>query len=289
MATIDDITDLANSGDTVSHLWVNDVGSKIQTNTTNITSLTTRTLNLETVRDEFKVTAAAGLSVNYLGGTVRLSNGTYAVIAPGTIPVPASATSFVFVNASGGVAVSTTRPVDGLELARVTTNATLVTEIVNTPIRQAFNRPQKIIEAVKSNTTNLNPDGVSYGIPGWTLIRNEGGVMNGGSGVITLPPSWRVRVEASVNVASSVSTVLSGKLSLFNGTTELKIIDALSVPTPIVAPSGMVLSGTYETREDQNLGGSPNATLTLQLQFRQGTSAQILGDNNTMLQVWRTG
>jgi hypothetical protein len=285
MATIDDITDIGNSGDQVSHLWVNDVGSKISANISNINTLNTNVTTLQTLRDEFKVSLATGLTVSYLGGSVRLSSGTYAVVANGSIVLPASSTSFVFVNSLGVVATSTARPVDALEMAVVTTDATSVTNISPVPKREAFNRPQKLIEAVKNGVANLNPDGISYGIPGWTLIRNEGGIMNAGSGVITVPASWRIRAEATVNVSSPNATVLSGKLSLYNGGTELKILDGLSVPTPLVAPSGMILNGSYETREDQTLGGT--GTLTLQLQFRQGTAASIAGDNNTVLRLWR--
>ena len=288
MAIIDDLLDVAAAGDQVSHLWVNEVANRANTNTTNITANTTAINALNTLRDELKVTIGTGLSVNYTGGRLLLPNGNYVTIAPGVLTVPASSTVTVYVDAAGVVAQSVIVPPAAWCMARVTTDASAVTAIDVAPVRYLLDRPQKIVQAVKSSITNLNPDGISYGVPGWNPIENDGAVMNGGSGVITVPAGWRIRVEASVLLYSTAITSLDAKLALFNGVVEMKTLDWLRVPAPVAAPTVMMLQGFYETRADQNLGGvGGNASLTLQVLCRTGTSSTIQADNNTMIQVWR--
>lgn len=290
MALIDELTDVAAAGDQVTHTWVNLVSNAATNNATNIAANTTAISQINTARNELLVTAGSGLSVNFNGGRLILPGGTYITVAPGSLTVPASSIVWVFVNSSGAVAQSTIVPPAAWELAKVTTDATAVTAIDVAPTRYLLDRPRLLVQAVKSTVTNLSADGISYGIPGWTASKNDGSVLNTGSGVITIPATWRVRVEASVLVYSSGVTSLEGKLALFNGTTEIKTLDWLRNPTPASSPSVMVLQGFYETRLDQNLGGvGGNATLTLQLLFRTGTSSTIQADNNTMWQVWRTG
>lgn len=290
MAIIDDITDIPAAGDQVSHLWLLDVASKIQANQTNITANTTAINQINTARNELLVTAGTGLSVNFNGGRLILPNGSYITVAPASLAVPASSVVWVFVNSAGTVQHSTIVPPAAWEIARVTTDATAVTAIDVAPHRYLLDRPQKIVQAVKSTNTNLNPDGISYGIPGFNAPVNVGSVFNPSSGVLTIPATWRIRVEASVLVYSTGVTSLDGKLSLFNGTTEMKCLSWLRVPTPAQAPSVMMLQGFYETREDQDIGGvNGTASITLQLLFRTGTASFISADNNTTLQVWRTG
>ncbi|MBW4677768.1 MAG: hypothetical protein KME52_28370 [Desmonostoc geniculatum HA4340-LM1] len=82
-------------------------------------------------RDTFKVTASTGLSIAYQGGSVTLPSGVILAIAPGTLSVTASTTNYVFINRTGSVQSSTTRPLFGIILAEITTSTNAVTGIVD--------------------------------------------------------------------------------------------------------------------------------------------------------------
>lgn len=91
-----------------------------------------------TFRDTLKVTegAAAG-SVNYTAGVVTLTDGTIQAIQSGTIAgLAGTATHFIFVNDSGVVTSSTTRPTIGLVMAAVATSNGVVGAI--TDLRPRF-------------------------------------------------------------------------------------------------------------------------------------------------------
>jgi hypothetical protein len=62
------------------------------------------------------VTAGTGLNANYTAGVVTLATGAQQAIAAGSVSLTASTTNWVFVNASGAVAVSTSVPLLGVVL-----------------------------------------------------------------------------------------------------------------------------------------------------------------------------
>ncbi|ALF55609.1 hypothetical protein ACX27_26650 [Nostoc piscinale CENA21] len=71
--------------------------------------------------DRLRVSHNAGLTLNYIGGSVLLSTGVVVAITAGTITVPNNATSYIFVNSAGAIATAPTLPNESFPMAVVTT------------------------------------------------------------------------------------------------------------------------------------------------------------------------
>ncbi|MBD2196624.1 MULTISPECIES: tail fiber protein [Calothrix] len=71
--------------------------------------------------DRFKVTHQSGLTFNYLGGSVLLSNGNIVTISTGSINIPDNTTVYIFINSNGLVQQSSVLPNESFPLAKLTT------------------------------------------------------------------------------------------------------------------------------------------------------------------------
>jgi hypothetical protein len=100
----------------------------------------------ETFERTLQVTAGAGLTANYQGGSVTLPSGLSAVLAPGAIAVVNNAVSFVYVNTSGAVETAASLPVISIPLAQITTVAGAITQVIDLRPRFAI---QPISAAIK--------------------------------------------------------------------------------------------------------------------------------------------
>jgi len=127
----------------------------------------------EAFRDALKVSPGAGLSVAYAGGAIKLPDGAIATIAPSTIAVPNNATSTVYVQENGTVAVSTDPPPMTIPLALVTTVAGAVTSVVDlrTPY-QLFPRAETVKILGGFSTTDFTLSGNATFSLGEYLFRN---------------------------------------------------------------------------------------------------------------------
>ncbi|MCC5644811.1 hypothetical protein LC607_18070 [Nostoc sp. CHAB 5824] len=164
-----------------------------------------------TFRDTLLVSAGTGLSVNYTGGAITLEDGTLTVIAPSAITVPASSTSYIFVNTSGAVAVSSTYPTRGLMLASVTTLANTINSIVDLRprfiVRPRFNAISVFggigvqgDYTLNSGSASLNGD---YYYRDFTLA--AGATINCTTGFLYIKCSGNVTINGSINISAPIS------------------------------------------------------------------------------------
>jgi microcystin-dependent protein len=72
-----------------------------------------------------------GLNINYSGTIALLPNGTAVAIQPGTIAIPANSTGFVYINASGQIAYSTSYPSPAKVLGAVISGANSITQLTD--------------------------------------------------------------------------------------------------------------------------------------------------------------
>jgi hypothetical protein len=97
------------------------------------------------LKDRFLVSHNAGLLVNYNGGSLILPNGTTFSIAPGAIAVTNDSTSYVFINKTGAVQVSSVYPTVGYALAQVVAASGTVTSVSDIrPISMVLPRAELI-------------------------------------------------------------------------------------------------------------------------------------------------
>jgi hypothetical protein len=130
-----DLSQQAANGDRLGFQWINAVRNKISDLESQlaIANQTINQLKSETAQ-AFRVSIVSGLNLSYTGGAVKLPSGLIATVAQGNITAPNNAASFVFVDSNGAIAISTTRPNIGLEIARVQTNNGTVTQLQNYPL-----------------------------------------------------------------------------------------------------------------------------------------------------------
>lgn len=252
MTVIDDLNDSANSGDQVSHLWVNAVSSTLSAHISQIGGLQTSIGSINQKLGELIVTAGSGLSVSYTGGVFLNSAGTYVTIAPGSLVVPANATTRIYVDETGVVGQGATVPTRALELATVVTDATDVKTVSTAPRLKAGTGPVKLVEAYLNNPSDW-ASGVKGGISGWQAPLNLGGILNVNSGIITLPEAGRYRVEMSLALlVQATATSVRVGLSLYGGANELKILDTIHTAN-VVGGEYLILNGFYETMIGRSL------------------------------------
>lgn len=159
-------------------------------------------------RDALAVSAGTGLSVAYQAGSVTLEDGTIQAIAPSTISVPASATSYVFVDTTGTVVASTIYPVRAVTLAKIITLANSISSITDLRPRLVV-RPRFNAIAVfggigaqgdyslASGTATLNGD---YSYRNFTL--STGATINVPTGYLYLKCSGNVEINGSINITA---------------------------------------------------------------------------------------
>lgn len=245
--------------------------------------------------DSFKVSATAigsTLALSYTGGIIKQAEtGIIAIVNAGTLTAPASGVSWVYC-LNGAVAITpvqTDPTLDGFLMAKVTATTTAVTTVddMRSLYREARDYDRRIIIANKSTTTNLTVGGVPLGIPGWSTSRNVGGLLNTSSGEITLTQAMTdIRIDASCLIVCDTPATLTAKLSLYAGSTELKVLAEISSVSSVLA-NRISLSGWFETNKGESIASG--AKLTLQVTLREGgTNSRILADRNTQFMMrWK--
>jgi hypothetical protein len=126
---------IAANSDRLGYQWINAVRAKLSDLDAQlaVANQTINQLKSETAQ-AFRVTVVSALNLSYTGGAVKLPSGLIATVAPGNITAPNNAVSFVFVDATGAIAISTTRPTIGFEIARVQASNGAVVQLQNYPL-----------------------------------------------------------------------------------------------------------------------------------------------------------
>lgn len=282
MALIDDLLDVANSNDKVSHLWVNSVNSKFAEFGNLIQDLLTRVTALENRLNEVQISDGGGRVVNYTGGKILMPDGYDYTIAPGSVTAPDNATSLVGVALTYPPTIIAT--VDRVpvvyKLGEVVTLNNDITLLSRTPFQRFTSEPQTWLRATKAGTLNLLSNGVSGGIAGWTEQIDFAAAFNNTSGVFTVPFTDYYEVKAKSVIISDVAPDLKAKMWLAVGGTEIALLGEISQVVPNNA-FRVEFNGWFE---GQLIAGQQ---LTLQIQVDAGTNARVLGDNNTQLIIRR--
>jgi hypothetical protein len=135
MPDIVDLSQVAANSDRLGFQWINQVRNKLADLDAQlaVANQTINQLKSETAQ-AFRVTVVSALNLSYTGGAVKLPSGLIATVAPGNITAPNNAVSFVFVDATGAIAISTTRPALGFEIARVQASNGAVVQLQNYPL-----------------------------------------------------------------------------------------------------------------------------------------------------------
>ncbi|MBW4633568.1 MAG: hypothetical protein KME30_17215 [Iphinoe sp. HA4291-MV1] len=225
------ITQTAQDNDRLMPAWSNSVKDKFTAIEQEIAFAQQQLADLKAqLSQAFQVTPTGGLTVSVAGGSFKTTGASVIVVSPTTLTVPASATSYVYINDSGQVLVSTTRPAVGLELAKVVATGVGISSIQNFPlfeVKQAINLSgyatiayadsrswQQIAVAKKTAVYNIPGRDVYYTIPFESL---QGSGFNTG-GVFTPPQGGKYKFQCQIRVdtlATASTPEMSGKISLF--------------------------------------------------------------------------
>ncbi|BAY64994.1 phage tail collar domain-conataing protein [Calothrix brevissima NIES-22] len=125
--------------------------------------------------DRLKVSHQSGLTFNYLGGSILLSNGNIVSIASGSFNVPDNSTVYVFVASNGTLQQSSQLPNESFPLAKISTSA----GILNGSI---IDLRDKLIDRISPSTipvTQILPTGMiapfgGNSVPsGWLLCNGS--------------------------------------------------------------------------------------------------------------------
>lgn len=297
MTTLTDITQNAADGDLVTGAWVNSLRAKLNALDAAIATASSQIGDLRSqLSQAFRVTAISGLLVAYAGGTVKLSaSGIVVTVAPGQLTLPASSTSWIYLDATGTMVSSTTRPTIGLEVATVTTNATTVTAIVNFPIfvvqpnlnldnyatiAYANSRAWEQVAYGRRTTSWIIPAAETfYTIPFETLQ----GVGLNTAGVFTAPAGTRsyvFHVQVRVDTTAVFTSSLSVKISLFVEPSGGSLTEYGILAQSESARGDITLNA--ENAQPISLSGGDKVTARVYL--TQGVSARVR--ENSQIKVW---
>lgn len=226
----------------------------------------------------FKPVKGTGLSIDILGGVLkRVSDGQVLNIAAQTLFVPSSSTNrWAWIDRNGVAAHGTTLPSECYDLCQFTSDLTSVTSIIDArspsyEIKQRQTR--EVLKIVKNGVLTTTTAGVN--ISGMVVPSdgiNEGSMFNLSTGVLTIPKTTKYDIFVRCRI-SDASRNDAGKLSLYVGATEIRILDTATKS---------ILQGNYS--------GTFNAgdQVTFKV-FSVGGNGQILGDNNTEIIVKMLG
>lgn len=199
-----------------------------------------------------QVTAATGLIVNYNAGTVTNLDGTITTISAGQISLPASSTSYVFVNTSGVVTSSTVYPVRALMLAQVVTNATaIVGNIIDL-------RPQYSVRPIAQSIRIFGASGSQ-------------GAYNLTSGSDTLQGEYYF---SSFNVSAGATLTVNGTCTIYC-TGNVTIAGTVNVTAPVkggAAYNGVLSNQAYPGLSGFGFGGGDGVNASPSVAYHFGTS-----------------
>lgn len=227
-----------------------------------------------------------GFTANYTGGIVRLTSGTWAAIAPGSLSVPANATTFVW-SAGGSIAQGAAPPVTAAPLARITSNATRITAITLAPTREerataatladvTNAQPQRLVTARRTtDSTNLPLD--AYWSPViWSIADdNVGNILNAAAGTITIAATIKLQLGVRLRLISAdVNSSVAAKISVFIGASEQAVLQESGT-----TKGGLVIGGIWKPREAIAAG----SVITIRPYLNDGTNVRISGSNSNEL------
>jgi hypothetical protein len=276
------ISQFKNPGDTVTSGEYNALVQFANSLETRINTLNTSLTNTQGLNNRLLATDGGGLSVTVAGGTLRrVSDGTLLVIAPFSISIPSGVSNrWIWIKPDGTSVLSAKRPREGYIIAQVSTSVTAVTSLID---RRSFSfeitqlPERKIVHAVKLNALSIGVGAIET-LRGFTLESLDG--VNGygitatpildlatGNMAITQTAEYSMFVRAQVLGGSNLG---SGKLMLYSGSTELRILEEKEV-----AQNRITLSGYFEGTLDAG------TTVTSRVQINSGTGLSIPANSNT--------
>lgn len=197
-------------------------------------------------RDALRVSAGTGLAITWTTGSVFLSNNTLASITAGSTTVSANATSFVFVNASGAVAIATSLPIQCVPLASVVAGASSITSV--TDLRPRF----RVLP--RPNTIKLFGGGGDEGAfsltsGSATLDQSEyyfSGFNLGSAATLTVDKVCHIRVSGDVTISGTISVLSAypggGFLAAISNGAQLGFFNGVGAGTPSGAIAGVTYS-----------------------------------------------
>jgi hypothetical protein len=224
----------------------------------------------QTFRDTLLVTAGTGLNANYTAGVVTLATGAQQAIAAGSVSLTASTTNWVFVDASGAVAVSTSVPLLGVVLASVVTTATVVSTVTDLRPRFEVKPIQESIKLIGGNggdgsfatgvVSTANPSGLTsitldrevYYFSSFTV--NSGHTVTLSSGLTRIYCSGPVTITGTLTVSPFLSAMIIAEGGVILGGTSFR--SDIDVVRGIGAYRGPV--HTWEAQPFGSSGGGAN-------------------------------
>lgn len=163
-------------------------------------------------RDEHKVTAAAGLNINYTGGGYTIDTGLKLTIAPGTLALPPSSVSYVFIDNAGTVGSSTIIPSRWCVLAQVSTNANAVTAVFDLRERLKYAPVARAIpvfggggyegDLIISTNTTISGSSVRF-LRNFTV--NAGVTLTVTGGMLYIKASGNVNIQGTIVISPVVA------------------------------------------------------------------------------------
>jgi hypothetical protein len=289
------LTQTASDSDRLAAEWVNAVRNKLSNLEQQLAIASEQINSLKSqISQAFRVTQLTGLTAQYASGSVKLPSGIVVAISSGTVTVGASATTYLWISDTGAVQLTTTRPTIGLEIARITSSATTITEIQNYPIfevRPAFpsldgystidyanSRAWLLTGTARKTTLQGLPSRDTYYTLFWQSI-SDGTNWNTG-GIYTAPTTGKYVFHAQVRVdttATASNPELAVKLSLFVGNVEIDtpLMQAMS------AFGDISLNSSNAAPVQLNAGD----TATIKAYVTNGTSVRVR--EGSVCTAWR--
>ncbi|NEQ28492.1 MAG: hypothetical protein F6K28_57870 [Microcoleus sp. SIO2G3] len=294
MPDITTLNQTAADSDRLAAAWVNAVRNKLADLDQQLAYANQQINSLKSqISQAFRVTQLTGLTIQYASGQVKLPSGVVVTISSGTLTVPASSVSYLWVSDTGAVQLTTTRPVIGLEIARIVSNATTITEIQNYPIFEvrtalpsldeyatrafAESRAWQLVAIARKTTTFSIPSRDTYHRLTWESLSGTG--WNTG-GTFTAPVTGKYIFHPQIRIDSSTpasSPDVSGKMSLFLGTDEYNT----ALQQGESAADDLVLNASNAEPAQMNQGD----TASIRVYITTGTNCRVR--EKSLCQVWR--
>ncbi len=295
MANITNLDQVASPNDVVMPDWVNVVATRIKSIELQLADAAQQINELKAqLSQAYKVQIKGNLNVALAGGSVKLLNGTIAIVPPASFNVTNNATTYVYINDSTGTLnASTTRPTTGLEVARVVASGGTITSAQNYPlfetktpfpdlsqyatIAYADTRSwEAIATAKKTQRFSVPNTDTYYTVPFESLV----GTGFNTAGTFTTPKAGKYIFHAQIRVdttAPQTQPDLSVKLSLFIGADEtgLPLMQAESARGDI----------TLNAQNAEPVTLTVNDKAYIKVYLTDGYQARVR--ENSVVQVWR--
>lgn len=294
MPDIVGLDQVATDSDRVMAAWVNAIRNKVVSLEQQLAYANEQIGTLKSlVSNAFAIAPIAGLTANMSSGSIKLSNGTLASIPSQSLTFPNNATSIVFINDSGVVVVSATRPTIGYEIARVVTASNAITSVQQYPlfvvrpqeidinnlatIAYANSRSwQSVAIARKASAYSIPGRNTYYTVPWETLFGT--GWNTGGDFTAPVAGSYIFKVQVRVDtLAVASSPDMASKISLFSGNSE----QGVALQQVESARGDLV----FNAENAEPLVMAKDAIAQIKIYLTAGTQCRVR--ENSVCQVWR--